>query len=119
MPTFSAIAGWLREGISLALTRYLFVFVQGAREGLEIEARYHALARKSKRDLAELGLKRGQIARVAVNRIQSDVLDRPASKESAGDDSASEAADVLSRRLSLRAPDHFTNRNSLMLRSSK
>jgi hypothetical protein len=89
MAAFSAIAGWLREGISFALTRYLFVFVQGARDGFEIEARYHALARKSKRDLAQLGLKRGQIAQVALKCIQPDVLVRPASKESAGDDSAS------------------------------
>ena len=90
MTMFSANpAGWFREGISFALTRYLLVFVQGAREGLEIEARYHALARKSKRDLAQLGLKRGQIAQVALKRIQSDALDRPASKESLGDNSAS------------------------------
>jgi hypothetical protein len=60
MATFSAnLAGRFREGISFALTRYLLVFVHGAREGLEIEARYHVLARKSKRDLAQLGLKRG------------------------------------------------------------
>ncbi len=41
-------------------------FCAGARQGREIEARYHELARKSAADLARLGLTRSDIARVAL-----------------------------------------------------
>ena len=41
-------------------------FCAGARQGREIEVRYHDLARKSASDLARLGLTRSDIARVAV-----------------------------------------------------
>ena len=41
-------------------------FLAGARDGLEIQARYDALARKSDKELAALGLTRDQIGRAAV-----------------------------------------------------
>jgi hypothetical protein len=41
-------------------------FCAGAREGLEIQARYDALARKSDKELAALGLTRDEIGRAAV-----------------------------------------------------
>lgn len=41
-------------------------FLAGAREGLDIQARYDALARKSDKELAALGLTRDQIGRAAV-----------------------------------------------------
>ena len=41
-------------------------FCAGARQGRDIETRYHDLARKSAPDLARLGLTRSDIARVAV-----------------------------------------------------
>lgn len=40
--------------------------VAGARDGLEIEARYRALSRRSTPDLAKLGLTRADIARAAL-----------------------------------------------------
>jgi len=41
-------------------------FLAGTREGLEIQARYDALARKSDKELAAIGLTRDQIGRAAV-----------------------------------------------------
>ena len=99
MVTFNAKLGvWLQEGISFALTRYLLVFVQGAREGLDIEARYHALSRKSRRDLAKLNLTRGQIAQAALKGIPADASNRLSLRESADADSASPTFVSSSRR---------------------
>jgi len=41
-------------------------FCAGARQGRDIEARYHALSRRSTPDLARLGLTRADIARAAL-----------------------------------------------------
>jgi hypothetical protein len=42
----------------------------GAREGLEIEACYHALSRKSSPDLAKLGISRDEISQAALKGTQ-------------------------------------------------
>ena len=47
-------------------TTFLAEFLAGAREGLEIERRHHALSRKSTHELAKLGLERGEIAQAAL-----------------------------------------------------
>ena len=41
-------------------------FCAGARDGLEIEARYDALTRKSDSDLAAIGLERHDVTRAAL-----------------------------------------------------
>ena len=88
MVRFSAKLGaWVQEAAS-ALTRYLLVFAQGAREGLDIEARYHSLSRKSRRDLARLDLTRGQIAQAAIKGIPTDVSSRLSLRKSGDVDSA-------------------------------
>lgn len=88
MVRFSAKFGaWVQEAAS-ALTRYLLVFAQGAREGLDIEARYHALSRKSRRDLARLDLTRGKIAQAAIKGIPADVSSRLSLRKSGDVDSA-------------------------------
>jgi hypothetical protein len=45
-------------------------FCAGARQGRDIEERYHALDRRSGPDLAKLGLARTDIARAALTRIR-------------------------------------------------
>jgi hypothetical protein len=55
-----------RERASFLPTTFFAEFLAGAREGLEIEARYHVLSRKSKPELAKLGLSRGDVAQAAL-----------------------------------------------------
>ena len=67
MTVFDLTAGTLRrERASFVPTTFFAEFLAGAREGLEIQGRYHALSRKSKADLAKLGLERGDIAQAAL-----------------------------------------------------
>jgi hypothetical protein len=67
MTAFSLTAGTARrERTSFIPTAFFAEFLAGAREGLEIEGRYHALSRKSKPELAKLGLERGDIAQAAL-----------------------------------------------------
>ena len=67
MTVFSLTAGTVRrERASFIPTAFFAEFLAGAREGLEIESRYHALSRKSKPELAKLGLDRADIAQAAL-----------------------------------------------------
>jgi hypothetical protein len=88
MVRFSGNLGSWVQGATFALTRYLLAFAQGAREGLDIEARYYALSNKSTHDLAKLDLTRGQIAQAAINGIPADVSSRLSLRKSADVDSA-------------------------------
>ena len=65
MTAITLNAGTLRRERPVATT-HITEFLAGAREGLEIEARYHALSRKSTPDLAKMGLTRGDIPQVAL-----------------------------------------------------
>ena len=56
-----------RPSVTPAVVDFLAEFWAGAREGLEIQARYDALSRKSDKELAALGLTRDDIGRAAVN----------------------------------------------------
>ena len=49
-----------------AVGRFFAVLAAGIREGREIETRYYALSRLTNAELAQRGLKREDIARVAV-----------------------------------------------------
>jgi hypothetical protein len=42
-------------------------FCGGARQGRDIELRYHALSRRSSADLAKLGMTRADVARAALS----------------------------------------------------
>jgi hypothetical protein len=67
MTTFSLTAGTVhRERTSFVPTAFFAEFLAGAREGLEIERRYHTLSRKSKPELATLGLDRSDVAQAAL-----------------------------------------------------
>ena len=55
-----------RERASFVPTAFFAEFLAGAREGLEIEARYYALSRKSTPDLAKLGISRDEIPQAAL-----------------------------------------------------
>jgi hypothetical protein len=67
MSTFSLTAGTAyRERASFVPTTFFAEFLAGAREGLEIERRYHTLSRKSKLELAKLGMERTDIARASL-----------------------------------------------------
>jgi len=67
MNTFSLTAKTARRSLTREpLGTTIAEFLAGAREGLEIQARYDALARKSDKELAALGLTRDQIGRAAV-----------------------------------------------------
>jgi hypothetical protein len=67
MTASSLTAGTVRcERASFVPTTFFAEFLAGAREGLEIERRYHALLRKSKPELAKLGLQRGDVAQAAL-----------------------------------------------------
>ena len=67
MTVFDLTAGTLRrERASFVPTTFFAEFLAGAREGLEIQGRYHALSRKSKPELRKLGLERGDIAQAAL-----------------------------------------------------
>ena len=67
MTAFSLAAGTVRrERASFVPTAFFAEFLAGAREGLEIEARYHALSRKSTPDLAKLGISRDEIPQAAL-----------------------------------------------------
>lgn len=69
MTAFSLTAGTVRrerERATFVPTTFFAEFLAGAREGLEIERRYHTLSRKSKPELAKLGLERGDIAQAAL-----------------------------------------------------
>ena len=67
MTVFDLTAGTLRrERASFVPTTFFAEFLAGAREGLEIQGRYHALSRKSKPELAKLGLERADIAQAAL-----------------------------------------------------
>ena len=68
MTVFEMTAGTLRrERASFVPTTFFAEFLAGAREGLEIQDRYHALSRKSKPELAKLGLKRADIGQAALS----------------------------------------------------
>jgi len=68
MTAFSLTAGTTRRDRSgFVATTFLAEFLAGAREGLEIETRYHALSRKSKPELAKLGLERGDVGQAALH----------------------------------------------------
>ena len=68
MTVFEMTAGTLRrERASFVPTTFFAEFLAGAREGLEIQDRYHALSRKSKPELAKPGLERADIAQAALN----------------------------------------------------
>jgi hypothetical protein len=66
MTAITVNAGTFRRERPVATT-FFAEFLAGAREGLEIEARYHALSRKSKPELAKMGLTRGDIAQAALH----------------------------------------------------
>lgn len=67
MTAYSLTAGsYRRDRVSFVPTTFFAEFLAGAREGLEMEARYDTLARKSAPDLAKLGMTRGDIAQAAV-----------------------------------------------------
>ena len=67
MTAFELTAGTLRrERASFVPTTFFAEFLAGAREGLEIQGRYHALSRKSQPELAKLGLERADIAQAAL-----------------------------------------------------
>jgi hypothetical protein len=67
MSTFSLTIGTAhRERTSFVPTAFFAEFLAGAREGLDIERRYHTLSRKSKPELAKMGLERGDIAQAAL-----------------------------------------------------
>jgi hypothetical protein len=54
------------ETIFAAVLGFCAEFCAGARQGREIEARYHALSQRSTPDLARLGLTRADVARAAL-----------------------------------------------------
>jgi hypothetical protein len=57
MTTFETTAGSLRgERASFVPTTFFAEFLAGAREGLEIEDRYHAQSRQSGLELTNFGL---------------------------------------------------------------
>ncbi|HKS86440.1 MAG TPA: hypothetical protein VJR71_13250 [Pseudolabrys sp.] len=64
----ASLPGMTTEGSSYVahFTAWWGQFAQGAREGREIAARYHALSRLSTHDLARRGLTRQAIARAAL-----------------------------------------------------
>jgi uncharacterized protein YjiS (DUF1127 family) len=67
MTAYSLTAGdYRRERVSFVPTTFFAEFLAGAREGLEMQARYEALARKSNPDLAKLGVTRADIAQAAM-----------------------------------------------------
>ncbi len=67
MTAHSLTAGnYRRDRVSFVPTTFFAEFLAGAREGLEIERRYDALARKSNPELAKLGVTRADIAQAAV-----------------------------------------------------
>jgi hypothetical protein len=62
----SHTVGSLQTSFFSAFASHLAELCAGAREGLEIEARYDALARKSDTDLAAAGLTRADVAQAAL-----------------------------------------------------
>jgi hypothetical protein len=66
MTAISHTVGSLQASFFSAFTSYLADLCAGARDGLEIGARYDALARKSDSDLASIGLDRSGITRAAL-----------------------------------------------------
>jgi hypothetical protein len=56
----------LQTSFFSAFANHIAELCAGARDGLEIEARYDALARKSDSDLAAIGLARHDVARAAL-----------------------------------------------------
>ena len=54
------------ETIFAAAVGFCADLCAGARQGREIEARYHALSQRSTPDLARLGLTRADVARAAL-----------------------------------------------------
>ena len=67
MTAYSLTAGsYRRDRVSFLPTTFFAEFLAGARDGLEMQARYDTLARKSASDLAKLGMTRGDIAQAAV-----------------------------------------------------
>jgi hypothetical protein len=67
MTVFSLTAGTThRERASFVPTAFFAEFLAGAREGLDLERRYHTLSRKSTPDLAKMGLERNDIAQAAL-----------------------------------------------------
>jgi hypothetical protein len=67
----SHTVGSLQTSLVAAFTGYLAELCAGAREGLEIEARYEALVRKSDTDLAAIGLTRSDVTRAALTGRRS------------------------------------------------
>jgi len=67
MTAFSLTAGTTRrERVNFVPTAFFAEFLAGAREGLDIERRYHTLSRKSTPELAKMGLDRSDIAQAAL-----------------------------------------------------
>jgi hypothetical protein len=66
MTTISETVGSLQTSFFSAFASHLAELCAGARDGLEMEARYDALTRKSDTDLAEIGLTRSDLTRAAL-----------------------------------------------------
>jgi hypothetical protein len=65
--TFTAKTATTRiDSVFAAVVGACADFCAGARQGRDIETRYHALSRRSAPDLARIGLTRADIARVAL-----------------------------------------------------
>ncbi len=62
----SHTVGSLQASLLSAFASHLAEVCTGAREGLEIEARYDVLARKSDADLAAIGLTRSDVTQAAL-----------------------------------------------------
>jgi hypothetical protein len=63
----SHTVGSLQTSFLSAFANHLAELCAGAREGLEIEARYDALAGKSDSDLAAIGLARHDVTQIALS----------------------------------------------------
>jgi hypothetical protein len=67
MTSITLTAGTVRpQRVPFVATAFFAEFLAGAREGLEIEARYDTLRRMSAADLAKRGLTRADIGHAAV-----------------------------------------------------
>jgi hypothetical protein len=66
----SHTVGSLQTSFLSAFTSHLAELCAGARDGLDLEIRYDALARKSDTDLAAIGLTRSDIPQAALNGRQ-------------------------------------------------
>jgi hypothetical protein len=62
----SHTVGSLQTSLLSAFTNHLVELCAGARDGLDIEARYDTLARKSDSELAAIGLTRSDVSQAAL-----------------------------------------------------